>query len=600
MSVDLVKRADVPVEDTWDLTTIFKDEQAWEDTFSEVESAYPKFAEYEGHILDSPESLLNLLKFQEEISLKASHLYVYTHLHSDTDVSDAKYLGMQSRAIGLITNVGAASSFISPEILAADEELVKGYLNELEELKVYEHFFNRIFAKRPYTLTPKEEIILARAGGTLSLFDDVYSVYTNSEMKMPIVHDEEGKEMRLSYGRYAKLRENANKEVRKEAFLGMHNTYGDNKNTLATVLTGNVKSGNLNAEVRGYNSARHAALFNNNVDESVYDGLVNTVNANLDALHQYVDARKRILGLDEINMYDLYTPLVGDIDLTFTLEDAKEIIIEALAPLGEEYVSIVKRAFDERWMDLVENENKRSGAYSSGTYGTSPYILMNWQDSLDNVYTLAHELGHSVHSYYTRASQPQVYGDYSIFVAEVASTTNEQLLTDYFLKKYPQKEVQAYILNHYLDGVKGTVFRQTQFAEFEHLIYQADQNGEALTGEMLTNAYFDMNKKYYGETMTYDPEIGYEWALIPHFYYNYYVYQYATGFSAATALALNILSGDQAKVDAYINFLKAGSSDYPINVLKEAGVDMNSAKPIEDTLEVFKDRLTQLEQLLLD
>lgn len=598
MSISLPKRSEVPTEQTWDLTGIFESNEAWEKAYSEVESKYPEVRKFEGRILESAETLLELLKFTEEVSLVASHLYTYTHLHSDVDVSNSLYLGMQTRAYNLYTKIDAEMSFINPEILAGDEAVVRGYLKEKEELAIYEHYFDRIFSNRPFTLTPNEENIVAQAGNPLSLFGEIYSVYTNSEMQMPVVHDEEGTEMKLSYGRYAKLRESANKEVRKEAFLAMHNVYGQNKNTLATTLAGNVKAGNLNAQVRGFKSARHAALFANNVDESVYDGLVNTINDNLDALHQYVDVRKKILGLDEINMYDLYTPLVSEIDLTFTKEDAKEIILEALQPLGEEYVSVVERAFDERWMDLVENENKRSGAYSSGTYGTNPFILMNWQDSLDNVYTLAHELGHSLHSYYTRTYQPQVYGNYSIFVAEVASTTNEQLLTDYFLKKYPQKDIQAYILNHYLDGVKGTVFRQTQFAEFEHFIYQADQNGEALTGEMLTEAYFEMNKKYYGETMTYDPEIGYEWALIPHFYYNYYVYQYATGFSAATALSLNILSGDQDKIDAYINYLKAGSSDYPINVLKEAGVDMNSPKPIEDTLKVFKERLVQLEELL--
>lgn len=598
MSISLPKRSEVPTEETWDLTGIFESNEAWEKAYSELESKYPTIRNFEGKILESAESLLELLTLTEEITLAASHLYTYTHLHSDVDVSNSLYLGMQTRAYNLYTKISAEMSFINPEILAGDESVVKAYLEENEQLKVYEHYFNRIFSNRPFTLTPNEENIIAQADNPLSLFGEIYSVYTNSEMQMPVVHDEDGTAMKLSYGRYAKLRENPNKEVRKEAFLAMHNVYGQNKNTLATTLAGNVKAGNLNAQIRGFNSARHAALFANNVDESVYDGLVNTINENLDALHQYVDVRKKILGLDEINMYDLYTPLVSDIDLTFTKEDAKEIILEALQPLGDEYVSVVERAFDERWMDLVENENKRSGAYSSGTYGTNPFILMNWQDSLDNVYTLAHELGHSLHSYYTRTYQPQVYGNYSIFVAEVASTTNEQLLTDYFLKKYPQKEIQAYILNHYLDGVKGTVFRQTQFAEFEHFIYQADQNGEALTGEMLTEAYFDMNKKYYGETMTYDSEIGYEWALIPHFYYNYYVYQYATGFSAATALSLNILSGDQAKIDAYIDYLKAGSSDYPINVLKKAGVDMTSPKPVEDTLKVFKERLAQLEQLL--
>ncbi|NLC34065.1 MAG: oligoendopeptidase F [Erysipelothrix sp.] len=598
MSVNLPLRADVPVKETWDLTGIYENNEAWETAYTKVEAQYSDIKQFEGHILDSPQTLLDLLKFNEEISLQVMHLYVYTHLQSDTDVSNSLYLGMQTRAINLLTKIQAEFAFIDPEILAADEALVYKYMSELEDLAIYDHYFKRLFAQRPHILSAREESILAMASGPLALFDEIYGVYTNSEMKMPIVKDENGVEMKLSYGRYAKLRENANKAVRKEAFINMHETYGSNKNTLATVLSGNVKAGNLNAQVRGYNSARHAALFANNVDESVYDGLVNTVNDNLDALHEYVDVRKEILGLDEINMYDLYTPLVKEVDIKFTKEKAQEIILEALAPLGEEYVSVVKRAFDERWMDLVENEHKRSGAYSSGTYGTNPFILMNWQDSLDNVYTLAHELGHSLHSYYTRKYQPQVYGNYSIFVAEVASTTNEQLLTDYFLKKYPEKEMQAYILNHYLDGVKGTVFRQTQFAEFEHFLYTSDQNNVALTGEMLTEAYLEMNKKYYGETMTYDAEIGYEWALIPHFYYNYYVYQYATGFSAATALSLNILSNDQAKVDAYIDYLKAGSSDYPINVLKKAGVDMNSAAPIEATIKVFRERLAQLKDLL--
>ncbi len=598
MSTNLPKRVDVPVSDTWDLTTIFKDDQEWEKTFTEVEKLYPQITKYKGTFTNSPKSLKEVLDFSERIELKISHLYVYTHLQSDTDVSNAKYQAMQSRAVGLATKISTAFAFISPEILAADETVIRGYVKDNVELNIYQHFFDDLFKNRKYILSNKEESILAAAGETLSVFDDIYSVYTNSEMKMPEVTDDKGNKIKLSYGRYNVLRESPNKAVRKEAFMGMHNTYGDNKNTLANILGGKVKADNFNAKVRGFESARHSALFANNVPESVYDQLLETVNNNLEALHQYVEVRKNILNLDEINMYDLYTPLVSDIDLKFTKDDAKEIILEALVPLGEDYINVVKRAFDERWLDLVENENKRSGAYSSGTYGTNPYVLMNWQDTLDNVFTLAHELGHSLHSYYTRKHQPQVYGDYSIFVAEVASTTNEELLTHYFLEKYTDKNIRAYILNHYLDGVKGTVFRQTQFAEFEHLIHQSDQNGVALTGEFLTNEYFNMNKRYYGETMTYDKEIGYEWALIPHFYYNYYVYQYATGFSAASALSQRILSGNQEYIDAYLKFLKSGSSAYPIDVLKKAGVDMNSPKPIEDTLAMFKNRLVELQDLL--
>lgn len=599
MSTSLPKRSDVPIEETWDLSVIFKNDAAWEESLKELEEMYPKMLDYQGKILESAETLLEVLKFSEEVELKASHLYVYTHLNSDVDVSNATYLAMQSKAFALITKINATFSFITPEILAGDEALVNEYLEELADLRIYKHYFKRLFARRPYTLSSSEESILAKASVALSVYSDIYSVYTNSEMKMPTVKDEAGKELKLSYGRYSLLRESSNREVRREAFLAMHKTYHDSYNTLASTLSGVIKANNLNADVRGYKSARHAALFANNVDEAVYDALVKTVNDNLDVFHQYVSLRKKILNLETIHMYDLYTPLVDKLDMEFTKENAREIILEALAPLGEEYLSIVEMAFDERWMDLFENENKRSGAYSSGTYGTNPYILMNWQDTLDNVYTLAHELGHSVHSYYTRKYQPQVYGNYSIFVAEVASTTNEQLLTDYFLKKYSDKQVQAYILNHYLDGVKGTVFRQTQFAEFEHFLYESDANNQALTGEFLSEAYFEMNKKYYGDEMDYDEEIGFEWALIPHFYFNYYVYQYATGFSAATALALNILSGDQSKVDAYLDFLKAGSSDYPIDVLKTAGVDMNSPKPIEDTLAVFSERLKELEKLLI-
>lgn len=598
MSTSLPKRQEVPISETWDLTTIFKNDKQWEKSFEEVEKNYLDVSKFQGNFTKDAATLKELLEFTENIELKVAHLYVYTHLQSDTDVSNAKYQAMQSRAVGLATKINTAFSFINPEILDADEDLIKKYINNNEDLKIYKHYFDDIFKNREYILSNKEESILAAAGQTLSVFDDIYSVYTNSEMKMPEVTDDKGNKLQLSYGRYNVLRESPNKEVRREAFMGMHNTYGDNKNTLANVLGGKIKADNFKAAVRGFDSARHAALFVNNVPESVYQQLLDTVNNNLDALHQYVEVRKNILGLDEINMYDLYTPLVADIDLKFTKQDAKEIILEALLPLGKEYVSIVKRAFEERWMDLVENQHKRSGAYSSGTYGTSPYILMNWQDSLDNVFTLAHELGHSIHSYYTRKYQPQVYGDYSIFVAEVASTTNEELLTHYFLEKYEDKNIRAYILNHYLDGVKGTVFRQTQFAEFEHLIHETDQNGEALTGEFLTNAYFDMNKKYYGDVMTYDKEIGYEWALIPHFYYNYYVYQYATGFSAASALSQRILSGNQEYIKDYLNFLKSGSSAYPIDVLKKAGVDMNSKKPTEDTLKMFRKRLSELEDLL--
>lgn len=598
MSTNLLKRSEVKTSDTWDLTSIFENDEAWEKAFIDVERKFPEIEQFKGNFTKDPKTLKALLDFKEGIELEVGHLYVYSHLQSDTDVSNSKYQAMQSRAVGLATKVETAFSFINPEILASDENEIITFVKEDPALNIYKHYFEDIFKNRKYILSNKEESILAAVGQTISTFSDIYNIYTNSEMEMPDVIDDKGNKIKLSYGRYNILRESTNKNVRKEAFMAMHNTYANSKNTLANVLAGKIKADNFNAKVRGFSSARHASLFVNNIPETVYDQLVKTVNDNLDALHQYVSVRKDILALDKINMYDLYAPLVGDIDIKYTKEDAQAIILQALLPLGEEYVSVVKKAFEERWMDLVENQHKRSGAYSSGTYGTNPYILMNWQDSLDNVFTLAHELGHSLHSYYTRKNQPQVYGDYSIFVAEVASTTNEELLTHYLLEKYKDKNIRAYILNHYLDGVKSTVFRQTQFAEFEHLIHKKEQEGIALTGDFLTKAYFEMNKRYYGDVMIYDDEIGYEWALIPHFYYNYYVYQYATGFSAASTLAQEILSNDQNKIDAYLKFLKSGSSAYPIDVLKKAGVDMNSKKPIENTLSIFRKRLVELQQLI--
>jgi len=412
------------------------------------------------------------------------------------------------------------------------------------------------------------------------------------------VTNELGEKVPLSHGRYVLFLENKNRDVRKDAFMAMYETFKGLKNTFATTLSSAIKVHNFNAKVRGYDSARHAALSANHIPESVYDALVEAVNDKLDYLHSYVDLRKKALKQDDVAMYDMYTPLVESVETKFTYEFAKDIILKALSILGDEYLEVLHKAFDERWIDVYENEGKRSGAYSSGTYGTNPYILMNWQDNIDNVFTLAHELGHSVHSYFTRKYQPFVYGDYSIFLAEVASTTNEILLTDYMLKEFDDPKLKAYLINHYLDGFKGTVFRQTQFAEFEHVIHQADQNQTPLTQEFLTTTYFELNKKYYGEVMTYDEEIGYEWARIPHFYYNYYVFQYATGFSAASALSARILSNPKENVTPYLNYLKAGSSDFPIEVLKKAGVDMTTNQATKEALDVFKQRLDELMKLV--
>jgi oligoendopeptidase F len=393
--------------------------------------------------------------------------------------------------------------------------------------------------------------------------------------------------------------ESTDSRVRHDAFKAVYETYGKFKNTFSSTLSGNVKKNNFNARVRKYNSARHAALSSNNIPESVYDNLVKTIQDHLHLLHRYLKLRKKVLGLKELHMYDLFTPLVKDVKMEIKYDEAKDLVLKGLSPLGEEYAKVLKEGFENRWVDVHENKGKRSGAYSSGSFGTNPYILLNWQDNVNNLFTLAHEFGHSVHSYYTRKSQPYPYGNYSIFVAEVASTCNEALLNDYLLKTIDDEQKRIYLLNHYLEGFRGTVFRQTMFAEFEHLIYQKAQNNEALTADLFTKEYYALNKKYFGEEdIVIDEEIGLEWARIPHFYYNYYVYQYATGFSAATALSKQILEEGEPAVKRYIDFLSAGSSDYPIEVLKKAGVDMTSADPIINACKVFEEKLNELEQLL--
>jgi oligoendopeptidase F len=420
----------------------------------------------------------------------------------------------------------------------------------------------------------------------------------NADLQFPSILDEEGNEVQVTHGRYISLMESRDRRVRHDAFKAVYQTYQSFRNTFASTLSGIVKRNNFYAQVRGYRSARHAALSDNHIPEAVYDQLVQTVNEHLPLLHRYVAIRKKALGLDELHIYDLFPPLVKDVDTKVTYDKAREILLKAMKPLGDEYISVLREAFQNRWVDVYENKGKRSGAYSSGSYLTSPYILLNWQDKLNDLFTLAHEFGHSVHSYFTRKNQPYIYGDYSIFVAEVASTCNENLLQDYLLKNTADKNMRLYLINHYLDSFRATVYRQTMFAEFEQIIHEMAQNGEPLTAETFTSVYYDLNKKYFGDGMTVDPEIGFEWARIPHFYYNFYVYQYATGFSAATALSKQILQEGAPAVKRYLDFLKAGSSDTPIEVLKKAGVDMTSPEPIRQAFSVFKEKLDELEQLL--
>jgi oligoendopeptidase F len=594
----LPSRSEIKVEDTWKLEDIFASDDAWEKEFEEVKALIPKMEKFKGKLGESAQTLYDALQEQDELTMRVSKLYTYAHMRYDQDTTNSFYQGLNDRIKTLYTQIASALSYVTPEILSIEESKIKQYMAEHKELKLYAHALDEITRERPHILSESEEALLAQASEVLGSSSNTFGMLNNADLEFPSIKDENGEEVEITHGRYIRFLESSDRRVREEAFKAVYETYGKFKNTFASTLSGTVKKDNFSARVRHYNSARHSALSTNNIPEEVYDNLVKTVNDNLHLLHRYIDLRKKVLGIEELHMYDLYTPLVKDVKMEVTYEEAKDYILKGLKPLGEDYLNVLKEGFENRWVDVHENKGKRSGAYSSGTYGTNPYILMNWQDNVNNLFTLAHEFGHSVHSYYTRKTQPYPYGDYSIFVAEVASTCNEALLNDYLLKTIDDEKQRLYLLNHYLEGFRGTVFRQTMFAEFEHDVHVRAQNGEPLTPELLTKLYYDLNKKYFGDNLVIDEEIGLEWARIPHFYYNYYVYQYATGFSAAAALSKQILEEGDAAVERYVGFLKSGSSDYPIEVLKKAGVDMTTSQPIEEALAVFEEKLTEMERLL--
>ncbi len=594
----LPSRSEIKVEDTWKLEDIFASDDAWEKEFEEVKALIPQMEKFKGKLGESAQTLYEALQEQDELTMRVSKLYTYAHMRYDQDTTNSFYQGLNDRIKTLYTQIASALSYVTPEILSIEESKIKQYMAEHKELKLYAHALDEITRERPHILSESEEALLAQASEVLGSSSNTFGMLNNADLEFPSIKDENGEEVEITHGRYIRFLESSDRRVREEAFKAVYETYGKFKNTFASTLSGTVKKDNFSARVRHYNSARHSALSTNNIPEEVYDNLVKTVNDNLHLLHRYIDLRKKVLGIEELHMYDLYTPLVKDVKMEVTYEEAKDYILKGLKPLGEDYLNVLKEGFENRWVDVHENKGKRSGAYSSGTYGTNPYILMNWQDNVNNLFTLAHEFGHSVHSYYTRKTQPYPYGDYSIFVAEVASTCNEALLNDYLLKTIDDEKQRLYLLNHYLEGFRGTVFRQTMFAEFEHDVHVRAQNGEPLTPELLTKLYYDLNKKYFGDNLVIDEEIGLEWARIPHFYYNYYVYQYATGFSAAAALSKQILEEGDAAVERYVGFLKSGSSDYPIEVLKKAGVDMTTSRPIEEALAVFEEKLTEMERLL--
>ena len=591
------QRNEIEEKYTWDLSTIFPTDEAFEAELAQVSEEVKKAASLAGHLLDSADSLLTTTEIQLDLMRRIEKLYSYAHMKNDQDTRVAKYQEYQAKGMTLYSDFGQSFAFYEPEFMAITEEQYQAFLAEQPALQQYQHYFDKLLKKKAHILTQREEELLAGAGEIFGAAGETFAILDNADIVFPMVHDEDGNEVQLSHGNYITLVESKNREVRKEAYEALYSVYEQYQHTYAKTLQTNVKVHNYNAKVRKFSSAREAALSADFIPESVYDSLVSAVNKHLPLLQRYIALRAKILGISDLKMYDMYTSL-SETDYKFTYEEALAKSEEVLAILGEDYLSRVRTAFSERWIDVHENQGKRSGAYSGGSYDTNAFMLLNWQDTLDNLFTLVHETGHSMHSSYTRETQPYVYGDYSIFLAEIASTTNENILTEKLLEEVEDDATRFAILNHFLDGFRGTVFRQTQFAEFEHAIHKADQEGQVLTSEFLNELYADLNEKYYGLKKEDNPQIQYEWARIPHFYYDYYVFQYSTGFSAASALAEKIVHGSQEDKDKYLDYLKAGNSDYPLNVIKKAGVDMEKEDYLNAAFAVFERRLDEFEALV--
>ncbi|HEM4398686.1 oligoendopeptidase F [Streptococcus suis] len=591
------QRYEIEEKYQWDLTTIFPTDEAWEAELADLQAETEKTKEFAGHLLDSAKSLLEISETQLGLMRRIEKLYVYASMKNDQDTREGKYQEFQAKAMGLYAAFSQAFAFYEPEFMAITEEKLEAFKVEEPALVQYSHQFEKLLAAKDHVLSQEVEEVLAATSEIFESPAETFSVLDNASLRFPEISDEDGHLVPLSHGNYIHFMESKNRDVRQEAYEAMYGTYEQFQHTYAKTLQSNVKVNNLKARLRKYDSARHASLAANFIPESVYDTLVAAVNKHLPLLHRYINLRKKLLGIDDLKMYDMYTPL-SDFSTKISYEDALKKCQETLEIFGEDYSTIVKEAFENRWIDVHVNEGKRSGAYSGGAYDTNAFMLLNWQDNLDNMYTLIHETGHSLHSMLTRKTQPYVYGHYSLFLAEIASTTNENLLTEKLLAEVEDDKERFAILNHYLDGFRGTVFRQTQFAEFEQAIYKADQEGQVLTADFLNELYGQTNEKYYGLSAEENPEIQFEWARIPHFYYNFYVYQYATGFAAASALANKIVNGSPEDKENYLNYLKAGSSDYSLNVIAKAGVDMTKEDYLNDAFKVFEARLEELEALV--
>ena len=592
-----MKRIEQKIEDTWCLEDMFESDDFWEEEFGRLQRMIFQYEDFEGTLGESADRLLEYLKFNDETNLLMERLYVYANMRYHQDMANSMYQEFAARAQKLMVEMSGASAFAEPEILEITTEKINVFFNENPELETYKRYISEILRGKNHTLDKKTETILAKSRQMANAAENIFSMYNGADIKFPSITTEEGEEIEITHGNFVPLLESTDREVRKAAFEGVYETYGKMRNTLAATFAANLDQANFYAQVRKFSSAREMYLYGSNIPESVYDNLIETVHKNMDKMHKYVSLRKKILDVSELHMYDLYTPIAKAPDTKYSFEAAKDIVLEGLAPMGEEYIKVLEEGFDNRWIDVYENEGKRSGAYSWGAYGTHPYVLMNYHGTLDHVFTLAHEMGHAIHSYYSDANQPYVNAGYKIFVAEVASTCNESLLIQHLLKITEDEEEKTYLINHFLEQFKGTLYRQTMFAEFEKIAHSMVQNGEGVTADRLCGIYYNLNKEYFGDDIVIDKEIELEWARIPHFYNPFYVYQYATGLSAAIALSKRILEEGKPAVEDYMKFLTGGSSQDPIELLKIAGVDMTSSEPIETALELFGNLLEELQKI---
>lgn len=590
------KRSDVPEEFRWALEDIYPTDKNWENDLEKLKAIPQKLADYKGRLSENGKTLLEFFRLSDEVSVLCDSLANYAQRRSDEDTANAKYQGYMGQLMNVYVQINSAGSFETPEIIAISDETLEKFYKECPELSLYKRALDKLRLKKDHVLSEAEEKILALTGEMGQSPENIYSMFSDADLKFEDAVDSKGEKHQVTHGSYIPLVQSADRVLRKSAFESMYAAYGNFKNTCAAILNGQIKAVQFYSKARKYNSSLEAALDGNEVPVAVYKNLIEAVHENMQPMYDYVELRKKLLGLDELHFYDLYTPVVSDCDMKISFEEAKETVLKALAPMGEDYLAILREGFENRWIDVYENEGKTSGAYSAGAR-VHPYVLLNHKDTLNCMFTLAHEMGHAIHSYLSNKNQPVVYSDYVIFVAEVASTCNEALLMQYLLKNTSDKKQKAYLINYFLEQFRTTLYRQTMFAEFELKINEMCERGESLTAENCCELYGELNKLYFGDGIVLDEEIKLEWARIPHFYYDYYVYQYATGYSAAIALSQRILSEGETAVADYLEFLKGGCSADPITLLKTAGVDMSTTKPVADALKMFADLVKEMKKI---